>query len=188
MGVPFLSLVSSPVDSDEALLLAMGRGERSAFRALASRHVASIVQFCRRSIGDASTAEDLAQDVLVALWEARARFRGGDASAWIYTFALNRCRKHGRGWRRWLRTSDRLTHSDVASDMEEALEAQVLSVAVEGAISKLPVGQREALLLRYAAQLDYRGIGQALACSEEAARARVFEGLKKLRTTLGVSR
>ena len=52
------------------------------------------------------------------------------------------------------------------------------------AVAGLGEGQRAAIALRFAADLAYREIGEALECSEEAARRRVADGLRELRRTI----
>jgi DNA-directed RNA polymerase specialized sigma24 family protein len=50
-----------------------------------------------------------------------------------------------------------------------------------GAVRALPPRQREAVALRFVGDLGYRQVGEAMGCSEEAARRSVFEGLRRLR-------
>ena len=45
--------------------------------------------------------------------------------------------------------------------------------------------EREALVLRYAAELSFREVAQACGIDEAAARKRVSRGLLRLRTLLG---
>ena len=51
-------------------------------------------------------------------------------------------------------------------------------------MAELSEAQRAAVALRFAADLAYREIGEALGCSEEAARRRVADGLRELRRTI----
>jgi len=48
----------------------------------------------------------------------------------------------------------------------------------------LPTRQREALLFRFAADLPYSDVAEALGCSEEAARQRVSEAVRNLRKVM----
>ena len=57
--------------------------------------------------------------------------------------------------------------------------------AIWAAVAQLPPGQRAAVVLRFAVDLRYREVGEALGTSEEAARRNVHEGLKKLRASAG---
>jgi RNA polymerase sigma factor (sigma-70 family) len=52
---------------------------------------------------------------------------------------------------------------------------------VWSAARNLPASQREALLYRFAADLPYSDVAEALGTSEEAARQRVSEGIRQLR-------
>jgi RNA polymerase sigma factor (sigma-70 family) len=56
--------------------------------------------------------------------------------------------------------------------------------AVWSAVAELPEGQRAAVLLRFAVDLRYGEIGDALECSEDAARRRVHDGLRNLRAAI----
>jgi RNA polymerase sigma factor (sigma-70 family) len=57
--------------------------------------------------------------------------------------------------------------------------------ALWAAVRALPPRQREAVALRYVADLGYREIGTAMGCSEEAARRSAFEGVRRLREVIG---
>lgn len=52
------------------------------------------------------------------------------------------------------------------------------------AVRALPPRQREAVALRYVADLGYRDVGAAMGCSEEAARRSAFEGVRRLREVI----
>jgi RNA polymerase sigma factor (sigma-70 family) len=185
---PPVVLVRPPREaSDAELLVAMGRDDREAFRELARRHAERLARFCARQVGSLATGEDLAQDVLVAAWEARGRFTSGDALAWLFTLAVNRCRKHHRSLRRWFTARDGLEQLPVASGanlLEDAETRQLAQRAQSLMRTVLTEGQREALLLRLDADLDYRRIGEALGCAEGAARVRVFTALRRLREAM----
>jgi RNA polymerase sigma-70 factor (ECF subfamily) len=51
------------------------------------------------------------------------------------------------------------------------------------AVTELPPSQRAAVVLRFAVDLRYRDVGEAMGTSEEAARKNVHEALKKLRAS-----
>jgi RNA polymerase sigma factor (sigma-70 family) len=53
-------------------------------------------------------------------------------------------------------------------------------------VARLPPKQRAAVALRFAADLAYREVAEALGSSEEAARRNVHEGLKRLRERIEV--
>ncbi|HLD94885.1 MAG TPA: sigma-70 family RNA polymerase sigma factor, partial [Anaerolineales bacterium] len=53
--------------------------------------------------------------------------------------------------------------------------------AVKQAVMALPDRQRAALMMRKYQELEYAEIAEALDCSEDSARANVYQALKKLR-------
>jgi RNA polymerase sigma factor (sigma-70 family) len=51
-------------------------------------------------------------------------------------------------------------------------------------IATLPPKQQAAVVMRHVQGLDYATIAGALGCSEDSARANVYQGLRRLRTAL----
>jgi RNA polymerase sigma factor (sigma-70 family) len=55
---------------------------------------------------------------------------------------------------------------------------------LERAVGELPGKQRLAFIMRKMHELEYTEIGASLSCSEESARAHVFQALRKVRRSL----
>jgi RNA polymerase sigma-70 factor (ECF subfamily) len=107
----------------------------------------------------------------------------------LFTVACNRCRNHGRWWRRrrGREVDDDATAREepaVASSGLDELLARERQRRVHAAIGRLPTKQREAVLLRFDQGLDYAELARVLDSSETTIRSRVFQGLKKLRELL----
>jgi RNA polymerase sigma-70 factor (ECF subfamily) len=74
--------------SDEELMLAAARGEVAAFDELAGRYRASLVLYFERRLRDRGVAQDMAQEVLLKLWSARARYAPlGRTAQYVFTIA-----------------------------------------------------------------------------------------------------
>lgn len=131
-------------------------------------------------------ADDLYQDTFLKAYRAYDRLDGTpNYRAWLYRIATNTFlsdrRKAGRE-----RPLDLLTDGEVAAVQEDqpaSLDARDLLMEIEQFIQTLPEKQRVALVLRKYQEFDYRQIGEVLKCSEEAARANVYEALRKLRNS-----
>ncbi len=78
-------------DSDEALMLRAGTGDRAACELLVERHLGRIVTFAHRTLGNRGDAEDAAQDVFLRVWSAAPRWRRGSGRA---------ARRSSRDWSR----------------------------------------------------------------------------------------
>lgn len=188
---PRLSLVrpSPPRDAQRLMLLMLevGGGSRAAFHELAAHFAAPLVRFCTRQVADAAVGEELAQDVLLAVWQSRHRFTGGDAASWVFTIAVNRCRKHRRSLLRWFSARARIESADSGPDVVEALGNHQQAALLKAAVQSLSDELREVLVLRLDTGLDYRSIGEAVGCTEGAARVRVHAAIRRLRGGMEVA-
>ena len=69
----------------------------------------------------------------------------------------------------------------------DRVERKTLLAEVAHAVEALPDQQHAALILRKYQELSYAEIAAALECTEAAARANVYQAVKKLQVTLGVN-
>jgi len=143
------------------------------------------------STDSAVEAQDLVQDVFLRAYRAFGRLRrDSNHRAWLYKIATN-CAYTAlkRGQRQAShsvplddevqRLPGSAAHSPEAwLDRDEELQA------VRHEIAALPPRQQAALVLRYGQSLDYAAIAQALECSEDSARANVYQALRRLRREL----
>jgi RNA polymerase sigma-70 factor (ECF subfamily) len=79
-------------DPDVALMLRFQKGDAAAFDDLVRRHQKTVLNIAWRYCADRSVAEDLAQEVFVKVWRARASYQpSARFSTWLYRIAVNRC-------------------------------------------------------------------------------------------------
>lgn len=91
MLLALLGMARGP--TDEELVRRFKAGDRSAYDELASRYEDRVFTLCLRWIGHRQVAEEVAQDVLIALYRSLAGFRGeSKVSTWIYRVAVNHCK------------------------------------------------------------------------------------------------
>ena len=78
--------------SDAELVLAVARRDREAFVELFERYAGRIKAFMMRAGAAAADADEIAQDVMVAVWRRAGSFDPARAAAstWIYAIARNR--------------------------------------------------------------------------------------------------
>ncbi len=62
-------------ESSEELMDRVARGSDAALSALIRRHASPLLTFLQRMIGDRQRAEDLFQDVFLAVWTHRHQYR-----------------------------------------------------------------------------------------------------------------
>lgn len=144
------------------------------------------------SRSDASdAAHDLTQEVFMRAYRAYSRLRAGsNVRAWLYKIATNcayssfeRDRHTARQMAPLLDEHDSVSDQDTLQPDAQFLADETLD-EIRAGISRLPAKQRAALIMRYVQELGYSEIAEALACSEDSARANVYQAIKRLRLML----
>lgn len=131
-------------------------------------------RFAVASVGR-QDADDVFQETFLSAMRAYPRLRAdSNVRAWVLTIAHRKALDHHRARARAPCLPGAVPETPVhdAEPGEDPLWEQVRT---------LPARQRQAVTLRYAADLDYAAIGAALGCSADAARRSAHEGIKKLR-------
>ena len=147
------------------------------FGQLLERHERELFAYALRLSGQRADAEDLFQDTFLLAFRAWPPPRRGNERAWLYKIATNRAIDRERKAKRIVANVD-----DLALAAPERNDVTLVDLA--GAIESLPAGQRAAFVLRKLEGLGYVEIALALDGSEEAARARVSEALKKVKAAV----
>jgi len=158
------------------------RMKKPDFEALVEQHSGELCAYLWRLTGDEADARDCLQDTFLRAYRAYDRLQDfSNLRAWLYKIATNTARTHHARYHR--RQAEPL-HDPIASN-EKAVDLQVMErtqlAAVKQAVMELPVRQRAALMMRKYQELGYAEIAAALDCSEDSARANVYQALKKLR-------
>jgi len=145
------------------------------------RHEREIMRFLVRTTRDREDALDLFQETWLRAYRAYAKLDGPEGiRPWLFRIATNLCLNRAR---------DRARHSRVIFDSELADHADYASsnnthdelLQLKTTVARLPRKQREAVVMRKFAGLDYDEIAAALGCSSAAARADVYQAMKKIR-------
>ncbi len=157
------------------------------FEVLIDNHHDEIFRYLWRLLdsgGRAHEAEDLTQEVFIRAYRAYDRLRpDSNVRAWLYKIATN-C-----AYTLLKRTSrEPLPLIDETPDGRLQPHQQVSRdetlAEIQGAIEVLPPKQRAALIMRYLQELDYAEIADVLGCSEDSARANVYQAIRRLRRDL----
>jgi RNA polymerase sigma-70 factor (ECF subfamily) len=149
-----------------------------------------LAEFCRAEwprlvgslglyVGDRALAEDLAQEALVRVCTHWKQVREADSpSAWAHRAAFNLAKSHHRRGRTWARIRGRAVGREAPVDTEETT---AVAVAVRAAVAALPDAQREALVLRYFADLPVHAVAVAMGCPENTVKTHTRRALDALR-------
>lgn len=180
-------------DEDAALMLRMARGDREAFGQLYDRFSRPLHATARRILNDSKEAEDIVQDVFLALWEKAGAFAAerGTAFAWAVTLTRHRAIDRLRTRQRRDGLLAQAAPADLgydaaadAGDSADRLWLQEKARAVRSAVARLPADQQTALELAFFSGLTQLQIAEKLQEPLGTVKARIRRGLLKLRDTL----
>jgi RNA polymerase sigma-70 factor (ECF subfamily) len=173
--------------TDVELLRAWHAGESGAFTLLVNRHQEPLLRHARGLLGAGSPYEDVVQEVFFKLArERRALQLGGSdgstsrLSAWLHTVTRNACMDTIRSETRRRRREREAASSETTSGGLHQVEAQDTKDAVEQELAKLPVDQREVLVLRLLAERSYSEIAEITGKKVGTVGWLISEGLKTL--------
>lgn len=168
---------------DEELALA-ARSDPAAFGILYERHRLSVFRFLRTRTGDDEAAADLTAAVFERALAAMPRYRpaGGGVLAWLLRIARNAAIDASRRGAAVAFVSEPADAHGPASP-EDAVLAHESRRALLAAVGGLPALQRDAIVLRYAARLTAREIGDVLGKTEQATQKLLTRALASIRET-----
>lgn len=176
----------SQLTSDEQLMLAHQQGAADAFPELFARYREPVYGFFRRRLADAARAEELAQEVFLAVlrgaerWEPRALFR-----TWLYAIAMKLLWAERRKAAREAGSVPvEAAESANAGATAHATGETDVALAVRQAVARLDEADREVLLLREYEQLRYDEIAAVLAVPVGTVRSRLFRARLALKELL----
>jgi len=134
-------------------------------------------------IRDAQEAEDLAQEALVRVYRA-APPMGSTAqwNAYAYRTLVRLTRRRSRLARF---SAERLTASPPDSARHDGPEVSDLEYRVRLELSRLPIRQRQTLVLRYFVDLSEQDTARVMRCSVGTVKSQASRGLATLRASLG---
>ena len=166
--------------TDEDLADAAARGDGQAFACLLDRHYDRLFAFCFRLTGRRDEAEDLCQDICLALpSKLRSYQRRAKVTTWLYRVAVNAAHDRRR------RNAARAKASTGWGDWEVARAAETIQTAAEiewltQAMARLSEDQRDTLAL-VLDDLTHAEAAEILGVSDGTISWRVSEAKKRLR-------
>lgn len=185
--------------SDGVLVRRVADGDDSALEALYDRYGRPAFALARRITGAPVFAEEVVQEVFLALWRDPAKYdpaRGGFPSWLLATThhkAVDAVRREETVRRRRVTLAEEAVWytSATASDLppvEDAAWAGLRGERVRKALGTLPEAQREALVLAYYAGYTQREIAERTNTPLGTVKTRMLAGMRRLRDLLdGIS-
>lgn len=174
--------VKPAIENDDELVARIAARDHAAMRIAADRHSAMVWRVAYRMLGDATEAEDMAQESLLKLWNHADRWQAGGAgiAPWLKKVTVNQC-------------LDRLRRKRFASDEEvperaddtplahAQIEAVETGQAVKDCIEALPDRQRAAVILTYYEEAPNQGAAETMEMQLKAFESLLFRARASLK-------
>ena len=161
---------------------------RTAFEVLVRSYQRAVVGFCAHMLREWTVqAEDIAQDVFLAIWQTLPQFRHeARIRTWVFTIARYHCVD---AWAQRARHANPHEFSErqeedlpmAAPSAHEQYEHDEFLRWVKQALAQLPPSEREVLVLTYIAELPPAEIAGVLGLTEAGVRTRRRRALDHLR-------
>lgn len=176
---------SGIIETEQDLIIHAQKGDQKAFKEIVHRHLPNVLALGFRMLNNASEAEDMAQDVMLSLWQNISKYDAGKAkfSTWLYRITANRCLDRIR----------KKTPEQLPEDYDPVIEAEQLdnlynkqlSKQMETTLQTLPERQYLALVLFHYQGHRMTEVAEIMECSSEAVESLLARARRTLKQKLG---
>lgn len=150
-------------------------------KTLYDRHAERIRAYALRASGRTDVADEVAQETFIRAFKGLKKFDGRSCfSTWLFAIALNRTRTE-LGRRRPAETLE----ADALADPHPPAERDAwLRRRIESALSELPEGYRESVVLHDVMGLEHQEIAAIRGCTVGTSKSQLHKARAKLRERL----
>ncbi|MBA3250917.1 MAG: sigma-70 family RNA polymerase sigma factor [Geodermatophilaceae bacterium] len=181
--------------TDVDLMALVRAGEASGLEQLYDRYSRPAYSLARRILGDAGLAEDVLQEVFMALWRQPAKYdpsRGG-FSSWLLAMthhkAVDSVRREETLRRRRAKAAEDdetlIGEAGGGPDIDDQVLTSLQRDGVRRALRELPQVQREAVTLAYFGGYTQREVAALTGAPLGTVKTRMLAGMRRLRDILG---
>ena len=185
-------------DPDIRLMLRVRADEPGAFEELVARYQHRLVAVMHHVVGDATEAEDLAQEAFLRVYRARKKYRPRSKfSTWLFTIANNLALNSLRSRQRrpvvpWAaagsgplgqRPQEQLVRDHRSGPMQK-VQRQELAGVIQEALAGLNERQRAAVVLNKFEDMNYAEIAEVMGLTTKAVKSLLSRARMNLRAAL----
>jgi RNA polymerase sigma-70 factor, ECF subfamily len=171
-------------DPDLSLVRAIARGDARALEELYSHQGPGILAYLINRLGDRELAEEILQDVMLAVWQGAGRFRGKSrVRTWMLSIARY---KAINAWQRGNPSAAAINENliDANPGPSSLVEREDAHAHLHAALGRLPEAQRETLELIFYHQLSGKEVAQVMGVSPGTVKSRLHRAKASLRKLL----
>jgi RNA polymerase sigma-70 factor (ECF subfamily) len=178
--------------TDGDLMAHVARGDSAAYSELYDRVCPRVLGLVRRVLRNPAQSEEVTQEVMLDVWRTAARYdtARGSVQAWILTMAHRRAVDRVRSEQAATNREEHLAARSAETDFDQVADTVTTRLDAEqvrrclGTLTEL---QRESITLAYYNGYIYPEVARHLDAKLPTVKARMRDGLVRLRDCLGTS-
>ena len=177
-----LAAVLTPTDAE--LLRQVAAGDEVAFAELYDLYAPSVYNYLLRLVNESAVAEEILQEVFLAMWQGAHRFR---EEAKVKTWLLRIAHHQAVSWLRRTRATA-WTNEEPATDDHDPIEEHLARSwqidQVRAALARLTPNHRAVIELTFVQGLSYAEIAEVMNCPIGTVKSRMSYALRRLNNLL----
>ena len=175
---------------DENLLTLIAHGDKDALECFYEKYSTQVFSLARYMLKDEAIAEEIAQDVFLAVWQKAGTFKAnrGSPKGWLMSIAHHRVIDHVRSAKRARASMDRMAQEMASLEKlyqvrteDEALRS-IERQEIAKALESIPEAQRTVILMSYFQGYSQTEIAKILDQPLGTVKTRIRLGMQKLRS------
>ena len=185
-------LVARAVSSQDAAALTISTrccspaDSSHTFGELVRRHQSHVRNFLRKLAGDATAADDLAQDCFMHAWDKLETFSGrGSFIGWLLKIAYTTFLQSKRKSKRYMEILEQVGHAARTEGRSFSLQPDEAG-DVDKLLAVLTDEERAIFVMSYALGLSHREISEATEMPVGTVKSVIFRGKEKIRTSFDI--
>lgn len=171
-------------EKEKHLLHQLINGDEKAFCQLYATYKNRIIQFVLTFVKSSNLAEDIFQDVFIAVWQNRVMINPDHSfSSYIYTITRNRILNHLRSesYKKEFQEEAKHTLSFQTNNTSESIDENDLKQIIQQGMALLSNRQREIFEMSRDGQLSHKEIAKKLNISTHTVQEHISTSLKTIR-------
>ena len=166
--------------ADRELIRKLHTGDRSVLGSIVEKYYDDIYKFCLYMTMDETDSYDIVQEVFLRFIKYADSYTHGNLKGYLLIIARNLCRDYFR--KREKEKTVNLT-ADTVSE-RDGIEGAEQKLLLDMILQKLPIEQRETVVLRFREELRFQDIARILDCSVSTVKSRCRLGIRRMRKEL----
>lgn len=175
---------SSSYQSEMEMMAAIARGDEMAFGQLYYLYSKPAYNYILRLLYDPEIAEDILQEVFLAVWKSARGFKGNSqVKTWIFRIAHNQAVSWLRKHKQHVKI-DAVTGLSMGETPEQEMMEKMKYQEVQKSLEMLSEKHRAVIELAFAFDMNYAEISEVLGCPIGTVKSRMSYALRYLSALL----